>query len=331
MRRQIVGLLVISALVMAVTATEVSAADHQEVRQVMGTLATVQAWAPDDPMAQAAVDTAFAVFDHVDSLMSTWNGNSPLSRLNAAPVATWIPVGHEVCHVLQAAIKVTHDTGGAFNPTVLPLVKLWGFRGGTPTLPSGPALAAALSLVDISQLQVADDQARLRRSGMALDLGGIAKGYALDRAVAAMLRVGAQGGVLDLGGNLFVFGQGAESEVGIVDPARPETLILTVPLSSGAVATSGQYERFVTVGGQAYGHVLDPRTGWPAASGFSATVLAPQALWADALATAALVLGVESGLKMLEGIPGVEGVIVGPDGIEVTSGLVGVAGPHRAQ
>ncbi len=302
----------------------VAAADppqHEEVRQIMGTLATVQVWAADSLTGQAAADSAFAAFVAVDSLMSTWNGNSPLSRLNAAVPGTWVPVGGEVCEVLSASLEVARLTGGAFDPTVLPLVKLWGFRGGQPALPDSLLLKATLAEVGFGAVEVGETKARLHKPDLAVDLGGIAKGHALDRAEAALRRAGATGGVLDLGGNLKVFGTGPGREVGIVDPADPEALLLIVPLSSGSVATSGQYERFVAIDGQPYGHILDPRTGWPVASGLSATIIAPKALWADALATAVVVLGMEPGLALIESLPGIEGIIVGPEEVRLTSGL----------
>ncbi len=315
-----------AALVWPVAAAE--PARHEEVRQVMGTLATVRVWADDKQTARAATDVAFAVFAEVDSLMSTWRDDSPLSRLNTAPKDVWVPVGREICQVLAAALEAARHTGGAFDPTVLPLVKLWGFRGGRPAVPDSQVLAAALARVDVQAVEVDGDRARLRKSGMGVDLGGIAKGHALDRAAEAMNRTGARGGVLDLGGNLLVFGAGPGNEVGVVDPDDRSVLALTIPLSAGSVATSGQYERFVTVGGRSFGHILDPRTGWPVPAGLSATVVAPRALWADALATAVVVLGVEEGLALLEGTPGVEGVVISSEGARMTSGfMAGISVP----
>ena len=136
-----------------------------------------------------------------------------------------------------------------------------------------------------------------------------------------MIEVGVRGGALDLGGNLLVFGGGPEHEVGIVDPDEPDFLALTIPLDSGSVATSGQYERFVTVGAQTFGHILDPRDGWPVKPGLSATVIAPRALVADALATAVVVLGAERGMQLLAEYPGVEGVIILDGDVRVTPGL----------
>lgn len=293
---------------------------HAEVRQVMGTLATVQVWADDEATAAAATDSAFLVLTAVDSLLSTWNGNSALSRLNAAPAGSWVTVGAEACHVLRAARDIAGRTGGAFDPTVLPLVRLWGFRDGDPAQPDSLDLAAVLAAVNWEALEVGAERARLRRPGMAVDLGGIAKGHALDRAAQAMVRAGAAGGVLDLGGNLLVFGRGPAEDVGVVAPDDPDALAFTVPLDRGAVATSGQYERFATIAGRTYGHILDPRSGRPVQPGISATVVAPNAMWADALATAVVVMGRRAGLALLEEFPAIEGAVVTATEIHVTSG-----------
>lgn len=299
---------------------------HEEARQVMGTVATVQVWTTDVTLAETAVDQAFAVFTEVDSLMSTWNGNSALSRLNRAAAGTWLEVGEPLGTVISTACRASRLTGGAFDPTVLPLVRAWGFRDGRPAVPDSAALYHSLDLVDVTAVEVEGTRARLLKPGQALDLGGIAKGYALDQAALVLRESGVRGGVLDLGGNLLIFGQGPAAEVGIVDPGsqgveRGATQPLIVPVGAGAVATSGQYERFVSVGGHRYGHILDSRTGWPAAAGVSATVITSEAIWADALATAVVVLGATEGLALLERLDGVEGVVITADQVQATSGL----------
>ena len=289
---------------------------EEQVRYVMGTTATVQVWAPDSEMAATAVDAAYAAFARVDSLMSTWRDDSALSSLNRSQPGQWTDVGGEVCQVLHQAKAVAAASGGAFDPTVLPLVMVWGFRGGQAALPDSAGLAKALGAVDhrLLELDPESGRARLLESGMAVDLGGIAKGYALDCAAAAMRKSGATGGVVDLGGNILAFGQGPGHQVGIVDPTRDDRLLATIPLADASVATSGQYERFLTIQGRRYGHILDPRTGRPVPAGVSVTVVADKAILADALATAAVVLGMEGGLALLERTPGVEGIIVNVDG-----------------
>ena len=233
-------------------------------------LGAAAAWAADPAVRTRAVDAAYGAFDRVDSLMSTWRDDSVLSALNRAPADTWIAVGPEVATVLAAALATAEATGGAYDPTVLPLVRLWGFRGGEPRIPAPRDLAGTRSRVDHGLLEVDGPRgrARLRAEGMEVDLGGIAKGYALDAAAAAMRAAGARGGMLDLGGNVLVFGEGPGGTVEIRDPRGGEPLA-ELPLAEGAVATSGQYERFVVVDGQRFGHVLDPRTGRPVPGGLA--------------------------------------------------------------
>jgi thiamine biosynthesis lipoprotein len=293
---------------------------EEQVRYVMGTTATVQAWAPDSETAALAVEAAYAAFARTDSLMSTWRDDSVLSRLNNAPTGTWIEVGPEVCDVLLAARQAAEASGGAFDPTVLPLVRLWGFRGGVLAIPDSLLIQAVLKSVGYHLLEVDQPgrRARLLAAGAAVDLGGIAKGHALDRAAQAMREAGARGGMMDLGGNILVFGLGPARQVGIVDPRGDDRLLAALPLTDAAAATSGQYERFLDIQGRRFGHILDPRTGWPVPSAMSVTVVADRAILADALATAAVVLGPKAGLALLEKSPGVEGVLaVSDDGVRL--------------
>lgn len=297
----------------------------KEVRQVMGTFGEVQAWAADRHLAQAAADSAFAVFTRVDSLMSTWNGNSALSRFNAAPTGQWQPLDPQLLALLETSCALADLSAQAFDPTILPLVILWGFRGGQPVVPAADTIEQMLGRVDMSQLEISHHCARFRQPQMALDLGGIAKGFALDRAAAAMKAAGAEAGVLDLGGNLLIFGQPMVREIAIIDPLQPDLWAISLPLANQAIATSGQYERFLVIDGKSYGHILDPRTGWPVPQGRSATVIASTATIADGLATALLVMGLPSGLAMIEELDGVEAVFIDAEGVHTSSGLAAVA------
>ena len=321
-------LVLLTCTVLSAPAAWAETGTAEQVRYVMGTPATVTAWAPGQAEADGAVEAAYHVFSRVDSLMSTWRDDSVLSRLNAAGAGNWVTVGSEVCEVLLEAKAVAGASGGAFDPTVLPLVRLWGFRDGAVAVPDTASLTTVMESVGHRWLEVdlQGGRARLNRAGMAVDLGGIAKGYALDQAAAAMRKAGAEGGMLDLGGNLLAFGQGPAATAGIVDPEDPSLVVATVPLVDVSAATSGQYERFLTSEGRKYGHILDPRTGHPVPGDLSVTVLAAEAQLADALATAGVVLGLEAGLALIEDIPGAEGVfaVPRPEGgydLVATSGL----------
>lgn len=311
---------------------------EEQVRYVMGTTATVRAWAPDSGTATRAIEAAYAAFDRTDSLMSTWRHDSVLSQLNRSGAGIWVEVGLEVCQVLDEAKRVAEASGGAFDPTVLPLVHLWGFREGAIALPDSLALVSVLQTVGykLLELDFPGGRARLVAPGAAVDLGGIAKGHALDCAARAMREAGAGGGVIDLGGNVLVFGKGPGRQVGIVDPHQSDQLLASIPLTNAAAATSGQYERYLTIEGRRYGHILDPRTGWPVSPGLSVTVVSDRAILADALATAVVVLGPETGLALLEKTDGVEGVLALSDGrggfiLKTTSGYASFSEAHTLQ
>lgn len=288
--------------------------EREEARYVMGTLATVRATAPDEAAALAALDAAWGALAQVDARMSTWRDDSDLSRVNAGAAAGPVPVPPDLARVVAAALRVADDSGGAFDPTVLPLLRAWGLHGGVPREPDPAELAAILAATGARYVQVDTLAGTIgfRRDGVALDLGGIAKGYALDAARAAMITAGAVAGVLDLGGNLLVFGH-AVRQAGIVDPADPSRTVATVPVAEAAVATSGQYERYVEVDGRARGHILDPRSGLPVERRGSVTVVATSGMLADALATAVFVLGVEAGEELVARHPGTGCIMVVPD------------------
>jgi thiamine biosynthesis lipoprotein len=241
-----------------------------------------------------------------------------------------------VAEILVLAKRVAARSDGAFDPSAGALVELWGYPDH-PALPDSAAIAEAVATVDWRAVESADMAAggevprawKLGLPGMRLDLGGIAKGWGVDRA--ADLLAGVSGAALvNVGGDLAVRGTkpaGTGWLIGVQDPRDPSRLFLKLRLTGpGAVATSGDYQRWFEVGGVRYHHLLDPRTGWPARGVRSATVVAPTCAVADAWATAAFVLGPEAGVAALEREPDLEGVLVtvGEDGelvLHETSGF----------
>jgi thiamine biosynthesis lipoprotein len=305
------ALMLLSWATTAASTVNAAVATREEARYVMGTVATVSASAPDDAAALAALDAAWAAFALVDARMSTWRDDSDLARVNAGAARRPVAAPRDLLEVVAAALRWAGETGGAFDPTVLPLLRAWGLQGGAPREPDAPELARTLAVTGARHVQVDTVAGTIgfAREGVALDLGGIAKGYALDAARKAMLEGGATAGVLDLGGNLLVFGHG-EGRAAIVAPDDPESVVGEVTVGNGAVATSGQYERFVEVAGHRRGHILDPRTGLPVAREGSVTVVAPTGLEADALSTALFVLGPDTAATLLARHPGVSAVFV---------------------
>lgn len=281
---------------------------------VMGTLFRAVARAPDSATALSALLAARDEVRRLDSLLSDYRDDSEVSRLaRAAGSGRWTALSPETADLLRTSLRWAEATDGAFDPTVGPLVTTWGFRGASPHVPSPPARDSALRLVGwrLIELREGGREARLPRRGMALDFGAIGKGFALDRAAATMRRRGADAGMLDLGGNVLVFGRGPGADggwpIGIRDPRRPGRVLGTLVLDSGSVATSGDYERFFEEDGVRYGHILDPRTGRPARGVLQVTVEAPDGTTADALSTALFVTGPVRGRRVLRDAPDARG------------------------
>ena len=258
------------------------------------------------------------IFDRLDRELSSYRPDSTISRLadqaGVAPVA----ISEDTYRVLGLSKHFGDVSGGAFDITVAPLVSLWGFNGAPvpQALPSERDIRRRQKLVDYRRLVLRDGTAFLPVKGMAVDVGGIAKGYAVDRAYDYCRHEGLRGFLIDFSGNMRAFGRPEWQEdwqVGVRDPLDPSQIIGKIALSSGmALATSGSYERFVDISGQRFSHILDPRTGYPVAGTASVTVLCSDATTADALSTSFFIAGLKGAGELLEKVPSVELLIV-PD------------------
>ncbi len=269
----------------------------------MGTLATLTAVAGDEATATAAVEAGYARLEDVNRLMSDYIADSEIGRLNRLPAGTPVAVAGETWTCVRRALEVWRASGGAFDVTCRPLVNLWKEAGAKGRLPTDEQIAGVRALVGCDRI-VMDEKARtiaLPAAGMQIDLGGIAKGQALDLAAAAMRNRGARGALVDVGGDVVAAGtrpDGQPWRVGVKDPFR-QGIVLVLRLSDRAVATSGVQQRFHEIGGRRYSHIIDPRTGRPATQAPSVTVIAADGITADAWATAFSVLSVSEGRKLL--------------------------------
>ncbi len=242
----------------------------------------------------------------VDAQMSTWRTDSELSRFNAAPAGTPVPVSAELAHVVSVAQELARQSDGAFDVTVGPLVDLWGFgvrdRQGVP---SDEEIAAAVRAVGFRSLEVAREPPALRKwvDGLRIDLSAIAKGHGVDRLATLFDSAGCTDYLIDIGGEVRVRGRNPERvpwRIGVEIPGEGRSG-LVLGLSDAAVATSGDYRNFRLVDGALFSHTIDPRTGRPVAHDMaSVTVLADTATRADGLATLINVLGPEDGLAFAE-------------------------------
>jgi thiamine biosynthesis lipoprotein len=288
-------------------------------RQVMGTIAHIVAVAPDEKRANISIESAFTMLAVVEKLMSDYDPASQLSVVNEGAYESQVKVSGPLFEVLAAAVEYSKKTDGAFDVTIGPVVDAWRKAAGEERKPTDEELAAAKERVGYEKLLLDAENRTVKFAveGMRLDLGGIAKGYAIDRAVKSMRASGAVGGMVDVGGDIRCFGKRKDNAqqwlVGLQNPEVEGDLLLKLRLNDTAVATSGDYRRFVLIDGQRYSHIFDPARSTSAQNLTSVTIIAPTAMQADILATAVSVMGEEKGLKLIESTPNTEAIIIPTD------------------
>lgn len=302
---------------------------------VMGTTLEITVYRPASQSAQAAEDleAAYQEILEIDTLMSLYRPESELAQLNASAGQGAFAASQKTFDVIAASNHFSRISDGAFDISVKPLVDLWGFYDVTnASVPEPKAIEAALSRVWFDSVAYNEDTRQVTlEAGVGLDLGAIAKGYAVDTAIAALRTRGVPAALINLGGNVGVLGLAPGERpwvIGIRHP-RSDKLIGKVSITEGAVATSGDYDRYFEVDGQRYSHLLDPRTGYPVDGLYSLSVVALNATTADALSTAAFILGPEDGVQLLSDCVGAEGFLVQAGGgstdlaAVMTNGLTG--------
>jgi thiamine biosynthesis lipoprotein len=292
----------------------------------MGSELRLSAWTADEPLAHSAFEEVFFEFERLENLMSVWREGSDVLRLNAAAGDHPVPVSAEVREVLNLAREASELTEGKFDITFGALSDLWKFdHDQDDSIPPPDVVRARLPLIDYRAVEV--DQrsgtAYIKRKDMRVHLGGIGKGYAVDRAAAILRRRGLHDFMIQAGGDLYVSGTHGERpwRLAIRDP-RADRSFAALELSNATFSTSGDYERAFLKHGVRYHHIIDPDTGQPARGCRSVTLVSERAVFADALAKGVFILGPVDGMALIERLPGVEGVIVSASNeVLVSTGL----------
>tara|TARA_Y100001934_G_scaffold280835_1_gene388658 strand:+ start:2727 stop:3791 length:1065 start_codon:yes stop_codon:yes gene_type:complete len=280
--------------------------------------------------ANTAIDSAIDEIKRVTQVFSEWEPNSEISSVNQAAGEKAVPVSPEVFRLISEALRISELSSGKFDITFKSAGKLWDFR--KKTIPEAAELKRAAASINYQHVALDEEKQTvfLTKAGTQIGLGGIAKGYAIDRAVQVIRNAGFEVFYINAGGDLYASSGASIKDnaknsakrwkVGIQHPDNPESLIAVLPVANGAVATSGDYERYFEKNGTRYHHIIDPDTGYPANLSRSVTVLTSRAYLADALATAVFVLGPEKGVTLIENMPEAEVLIIDKHG-EVVSTL----------
>ncbi|MDB4349356.1 FAD:protein FMN transferase [Omnitrophica bacterium] len=301
----------------------------KESRFIMDTVVNIKVRLSAEDNARQAIEEAFSKMKELERLISKYDEASEVALINRSRADDKIAISPDTALVLKKAKKLAEMTNGAFDITVAPLVDLWNSykeKNGVPTQDEIERVCLRIGFVNI--LFEGDRNLRLLRDDIRIDLSGIAKGYVVDEAIKVLKANGIRNGLVDAGGDIFCLGQGPDENgwrIGIRNP-RKESLIGTLNLSDKAVATSGDYQRFFVKDKKRYSHIIDPRNGYPVSdTPMSVTVLAPDCITADGLATAISVMGSHDGLKLAEDLEDIEAIIIskqeGTLKIDVTSGV----------
>jgi thiamine biosynthesis lipoprotein len=284
------------------------------------------------------LDGAFSLISGIEGKLSMHMPSSDISLANANAGRKPVRVSSETADVVRTSLAVAELSDGAFDPTIGPVSVLWGTQGEgkrRSLFPDDAEISGALSLVDRKMAKVdGDDRIYLEKTGMKLDLGGVAKGYASAVVRDFLISAGIKSALIDLGGNVLVVGDrqdGTPWRIGIQHPGRPRgEPICSIAVSGTSVITAGVYERYIEIEGKKYTHIFDPRTGTPIESGLlSVTVVSEDPTVGDALSTAFMVIGLKKSKKLLESLPGIDAIFVsegngGTPEIHATAGIRGL-------
>jgi FAD:protein FMN transferase len=313
-------LLLLSLLAPAARAEWVS----RTVDGIMGTRIAVELWAEDHASGEQAIDAVMVEMQRIDAAMSTYKPESELSQLNARAARQPVQISVELFDLLTTAMEYSRITDGAFDVTYASVGFMYDFRAHHR--PSETEIKQALPAVNyrLVKLDAAHHTVRYLREGVRIDLGGIAKGYSVDRGIGLLQQRGIRHALVSAGGDSRVIGDrfGKPWIIGIRHPDRKDEIVTRLPLVDTAISTSGDYERYFDENGERYHHIIDPRTGHSASAVRSATVLADTATRTDGLSKTAFVLGAEAAIAIYEKLGDVDAVIISPDGmVHYTKGL----------
>jgi FAD:protein FMN transferase len=302
----------------------------QREAAIMGTRCVVELWSEDRARGDAAIDAVFEELRRIDRLMSTYKPESELSRLNASAARAPMRVSRELFDLLDTSVQYSKLTRGVFDVTYASVGYLYDFRNHVR--PDDREIRDRLPSIDYRHIELipATTSVRFRRDGVRIDLGGIAKGYAVDRGMAVLQQHAVTRAMVNAGGDTRIIGDrfGRPWTVGIRDPDRPNVVVLRLPLTDTAISTSGDYERYFEEDGVRYHHILDPQTGKSARKVRSVTILADTALRSDALTKSVFIMGAEEGIRFIDTLPDVDAIAITLQGKVVYS--KGLAPPAAA-
>ena len=285
----------------------------------MGSRFDITVVANDSIQANKYIDTAVAEISRIEKLISSWDDNSQTSEINRNSGIKPVKVDKELFDLIERAIGISKLTDGAFDISYASMDRIWKFDGSMTKMPSKEEIFASVEKVDYQNiiLDKKNSTVFLKLKGMKIGFGAIGKGYSADKAKSLLISKGVSSGIINASGDMNTWGKqpnGNEWKVAITNPMDKNKVFALLPITNGAVVTSGNYEKYVNFNGKRFTHIIDPRTGYPSTGIISVTVFAPKAELADALATSVFVMGKEAGLDRINQLPKIECIIIDDKG-----------------
>ena len=264
------------------------------------------------------LDIAQKEIERIEKLISSWDPNSETSAINKNAGERPVKVSQELFGLIERCIQISKVTQGAFDISYAALDPVWVFDGSMKTLPSPEQLQTSVAHINYKEIQLDafNNTVFLPKKGMKIGFGAVGKGYAADATKKYLQSMGIKAGIINASGDLTTWGKkpdGTDWQVGISNPENPSKVFSWFPVKDAAVATSGNYEKYVTLNGKRYSHIIDPRSGMPISGIKSVTVFAPMGELADAFATAVFIMGIDIGINTISQLPGMSCIIVDAD------------------
>ena len=292
---------------------------------MMGTEVSVYLWSDDPEAGRVTVEAVFQEAARIDRLMSTYKDASEISKINREAARGPVAVGAELFDLIERSIAISRMSGGAFDISYDSVGQHFDFR--ERQRPDDDTTQAALAKIDYRHIELDAEKQTVsfRVDGVRINLGGIAKGYVVERGVELLREQGISSAVVTAGGDSRLLGnrRGRPFNIAIRDPRKEGEVAMLVPLEDEAISTSGDYERYFEEDGVRYHHIISPSTGTPAGGVHSASVIGPDAVMTDALSTTVFIMGVDKGLRLIAGLPDYEAILIDADGrLYYSDGLV---------
>jgi thiamine biosynthesis lipoprotein len=287
--------------------------------KLMGSRFDITVVANEASEANRQIDTAIAEITRIEKLISSWDINSQTYEINRNAGIKPVKVDAELFQLIKRAIGISKLTDGAFDISYASMDRIWKFDGSMTRMPSKNDIEASVAKVGFHNIILDEENSTvfLKLKGMKIGFGAIGKGYAADMAKKKLMSMGVPSGILNASGDMNTWGKqtnGDDWKVAIINPMDKNKVFALLPITDGAVVTSGNYEKYVNFDGKQFSHIIDPRTGYPASGIISVTVFAPKAELADALATSVFVMGKEAGLDRINQLPKIECIIIDDKG-----------------